>query len=209
LISIVSNEFFNDHVSTANSDNQLAIHDFGKDLSCAEIIVAVAESLDWDLALHKVYVPSELFIDGIPFVSAVHIGPMQATICHLGLLSAGYPVLSHLVFELPDHCILISEYSLQAVDLTIANVDLLCKLSNYSVLVAHLSSPSFQYILHFLDLSIIDKHLIISGISLGRESGGFLLHLVQLGLCTGEPLASLTLERGQLPYELLELLGLS
>ncbi len=52
LVSIVSDEFFNDHIAATYADNQLAIHDLCEDLSGSEVIVPVSKSLNRYLALH-------------------------------------------------------------------------------------------------------------------------------------------------------------
>jgi len=74
LVSVICYEFFNNHVSTANSNHQLSIHDLCKDSSSAEIVVSVSESLDRHLALHRIDVPCKLFIDGVTFEGTVNIG---------------------------------------------------------------------------------------------------------------------------------------
>jgi hypothetical protein len=67
LICIGGNEFLNDHVAAANSDNQLSIHDLGENLPRTEQIVPVPKALDGNLALHHVEISGKLLINSVSF----------------------------------------------------------------------------------------------------------------------------------------------
>lgn len=98
LVSIVSDEFFDDHVAATDTDYQLAIHDLCEDLSGSEVIVAVSKSLNRNLALHEIDVSSQLFINSVTLISAIEVRP--DTTGSLELLLTSDPILSHPLFQL-------------------------------------------------------------------------------------------------------------
>ncbi len=52
LVSVVSDEFFDDHVAASDSNHQLSIHDLCEDPPRAKVVVPVSKSFDRYLAMH-------------------------------------------------------------------------------------------------------------------------------------------------------------
>ena len=207
LVSIVSNELFNDHVAAANADYQLAIHDLCEDLSGSKVVISVAKSLNGDLALHQINVSSQLLINSVTLISTVKV--LTDSIGSLELLSRSDSVLAHPIFKLSNLHVFLVENSLQPVYLRVPHGDLIGELSHNAILVSHLSSLDLEHRLHFLNLSLIILHLSIPRIPLLPVSGSLILHVSQFDLSLSKPLTCLLLHHCQFCHQFLQLLAVN
>ena len=71
LFCIGLNEFFNNHVSSSNSDHKLAVDDLGVDLLGPKQIETITESLDRNRTLSVHQEVSKELIDGISLLSLI------------------------------------------------------------------------------------------------------------------------------------------
>jgi hypothetical protein len=71
LLAVSSEELIDTHVTTTDSDHQFVIHDLGKDLTGAEHILSIANSLERNVKLELVDVLSHQLIDSVTFSGSV------------------------------------------------------------------------------------------------------------------------------------------